>query len=100
MGLEEALPSGILLTSVEKLAGYRGRCSRQRRDRPGPRIVVADRGPGGLDQDRLEMLVAVAAPAVAAFAGGLVVARADPGPGGQAGGVGEELRGAGARSRR
>ena len=51
--------------------------------------VVADRGPGCLDQDWLEMLVAMAAPAGTAFPRGFVVARADPGPGGQVGGVRE-----------
>ena len=53
--------------------------------------VVADGCPGAFGQDRLEMLVAVAGFAGAAFPGGFVVARADPGPGGQVGGVAEEL---------
>src|SRR5216683_4341947 len=57
--------------------------------------VVADGGPGGFDQDGLQVGVAVAAPAGAAFAGGFVVARAQAGPGGQAGGVGEVLGDAG-----
>ena len=38
--------------------------------------VVADRGPGALDQEGLQVLVAVAALAGAAFAGGFVVAGA------------------------
>ena len=38
--------------------------------------VVADRGPGALDQEGLQVLVAFAAPAGAAFACGFVVAGA------------------------
>src|SRR5947207_8582459 len=53
--------------------------------------LVADRRPGGFDQDRLEVGVAVAAPAGMAFAGGFVAARAQPGPGGQVRGVREVL---------
>jgi hypothetical protein len=52
--------------------------------------VVAGSRPGAFDQDRLEMLVAVAGLAGVAFPGGFVVARADPGPGGQVGRVGKE----------
>jgi hypothetical protein len=52
--------------------------------------VVADRGPGGLDQDQLEVLVAVAALAGAPFSGGFVIARAQASPGGQVRGVGEQ----------
>src|SRR5215813_5356051 len=53
--------------------------------------VVADGRPGGLDQDRLEVLVAGAAAAGMAPAGGFVVAGAQAGPGGEMGGVGEVL---------
>jgi hypothetical protein len=45
--------------------------------------------PGGLGEGGLEVLVAVAALSGAVLAGWLVVAGADPGPGGQAGGGGE-----------
>jgi hypothetical protein len=38
--------------------------------------VVADRGPGAFDQEGLQVLVAVAAPAGAVFPGGFVVAGA------------------------
>src|SRR5207245_9265103 len=53
--------------------------------------VVADRGPGALDQQGLQVRVAGAGLAGAALAGRLVVARAQPGPGGQVRVVGEEL---------
>ena len=58
--------------------------------------VVAGGGPGGLDQDVLQVGVSMAALAGVAFAGGLVVAWAQAGPGGQAGSVGEVLGDAGA----
>ena len=53
--------------------------------------VGADRGPGGLDQQGLEVLAAFAGLAVLAFAGGFVVARAQPGPRRQVRVGGEEL---------
>ncbi len=48
------------------------------------------RGPGGLDQDRVQVGVAVPGRAGAPPAGRFVVGRADPGPGGQVHGVREE----------
>jgi hypothetical protein len=58
--------------------------------------LMADRGPGALDQQGLQVGVAFAAPAGAAFPGGLVVAGAQPGPGRRVRGVGEELPDVGA----
>jgi hypothetical protein len=52
---------------------------------------VADRGPGGLDQDRLQVLVSLAAAALIAPPGRFVVAGAQARPGGQVRGGGEEL---------
>jgi hypothetical protein len=57
--------------------------------------VVTDGCPGGLDQDGLQAGVAVARLAGMPLAGRFVVARAQAGPGGQAGGAGEELEGTG-----
>jgi hypothetical protein len=57
---------------------------------------VADRRPGALDQDGLQVLVALAPPAGAAFPGGFVITRAQPGPGRQVRGIGEVLPDVGA----
>src|SRR6185312_3573211 len=57
----------------------------------GPEVaLVPGRRPGGLGEDGPGVLVAVAALAGVLLAGRLVVAWADPGPGGQVGGAGEE----------
>ena len=57
---------------------------------------MADRGPGALHQDRLEVLVALAPFPGTALPGRFVVAGAHPGPGRQVRGVGEELQDVGA----